>query len=346
MLTDIIDFIAKELIPLPGFTTHYLFGVKAYNDLPNTYLKHVISKYRWLYQLGLQGPDIFFYNLPILRHRDYRNVGSHMHESHVNLFFRNYLEELSKISSRQQREQAASYFAGYLCHYIADSICHPYVYGRIQFETEGKDSRFHGLHAELENDIDALLLRKFKHKKPSEFNQAATICLNGQEIQFISSLLSRCINNTYYPITEYNNFQVTEGMVCRSIYAIRFGGRILSDPAGHKRNTIRFFESIFLKHPIASKKLVTDETPKGVRKTLNMDHEVWINPWNKSMASAASFLDLYKQTLKKCNIIYYHLNVLLVSEIPLHDQNWEPFLGELGNYSYHSGLDVGRYKND
>ena len=114
-------------------------------------------------------------------------------------------------------------------------------------------------------------------------------------------------------------------------------------PAGHKRNTIRFFESIFLKHPIASKKLVTDETPKGVRKTLNMDHEVWTNPWNKSMASAASFLELYKQTLKKCNIIYYHLNVLLVSEAPLHEQNWEPFLGELGNYSYHSGLDAGRY---
>ena len=64
----------KELVDLPGFTTHYLFGVKAYNDLPNNYLKHVISKYRWLYQIGLQGPDIFFYNIPILRHRDYRNV--------------------------------------------------------------------------------------------------------------------------------------------------------------------------------------------------------------------------------------------------------------------------------
>ena len=41
---------------MPGFTTHYLFGVKAYNNLPNAYLKHVISKYRWLYQLGLQEP--------------------------------------------------------------------------------------------------------------------------------------------------------------------------------------------------------------------------------------------------------------------------------------------------
>ena len=95
---------------MPGFTTHYLFGVKAYNDLPNNYLKHVISKYRWLYQIGLQGPDIFFYNIPILRHRDYRNVGSHMHEYHVNRFFRNCLNEIAAISSKQQREQAIPMF--------------------------------------------------------------------------------------------------------------------------------------------------------------------------------------------------------------------------------------------
>lgn len=128
-----------------------------------------------------------------------------MHEYHVNRFFRNCLNEIAAISSKQQREQAISYMAGFLCHYAADSICHPYVYGRIQYETDGKGSRFHGLHAELENDIDTLLLRKFKHKKPSEFNQAATICLNGQEIQFLSRFLSRCINETYYPInrTQY-----------------------------------------------------------------------------------------------------------------------------------------------
>jgi len=334
----------KELIALPGFTTHYLFGVKAYNGLPNNYLKHIISKYRGLYQIGLQGPDIFFYNIPLSRHRDYRNIGSHMHEYHVNLFFRNYLKHLSEIPSRLQREEGISYLAGFLCHYIADSICHPYIYGRIQYETDGKPSLFHGLHAELENDIDALLLRKFKKKKPSEFNQAATICLNGQEIQFLSRFLRQCINETYYTISEKNIFQVTDGMVCRSIYAVRFGGRLLSDPAGRKRDAIHFFESIFLKNPIASKKLVTDETPKGVRKTLNLDHEVWTNPWDKRLASSASFLDLYHQTLQKCSMIYYLLDSLLARGNFTPAENWESFFGELGNYSYHSGLDVGQTK--
>ena len=153
---------------MPGFTTHYIMGMKAYNDLPANQLKHIIAKYRWLYQLGLQGPDIFFYYIPILRHRDYRNVGSYMHEHHVQDFFVNYLEETARISSKQQREQALAYFCGYICHYIGDSICHPFVYGRIQYDTANPSMAHHGLHAELENDIDALLLHRYKKKKPSE----------------------------------------------------------------------------------------------------------------------------------------------------------------------------------
>ena len=38
---------------MPGFTTHYILGMKAYNDLPNNQLKYIIAKYRWLYQLAL-----------------------------------------------------------------------------------------------------------------------------------------------------------------------------------------------------------------------------------------------------------------------------------------------------
>ena len=110
---------------MPGFTTHYIFGMKAYNDLPNNQLKLIIAKYRWLYQLGLQGPDMFFYNIPLLRHRDYRNVGSYMHEHHIRDFFECYLHNLSEITSKQQREEGLAYFCGFLCHYIGDSICHP-----------------------------------------------------------------------------------------------------------------------------------------------------------------------------------------------------------------------------
>lgn len=324
---------------MPGFTTHYIIGMKAYNDLRSCQLKRIIAKYRWLYQLGLQGPDIFFYNIPILRHRDYRNVGSYMHEHRVDAFFRCCLDHISQIQSRQQREEAIAYFCGYLCHYIGDYICHPFVYGRIGYDITNPATKHHGRHAFLENEIDAILLKKYKDKRPSEFNQAATICLNGQETQFISRFLSECINETYYPITYRNNFQVTPAMVHRSILAIRFGCRTLSDKSGKKRQHIERVESIFLRAPVASAKIVTD-TISNYRESLNLDHRVWINPWKKSLASTASFVDLFNQSLLKCSQVYYLLNSIITSPVPMEEQDFHQLLRELGNYSYHSGLPV------
>lgn len=155
----------EEGIIMPGFTTHYIFGMKAYNDMPNSQLKHIVAKYRWLYQLGLQGPDIFFYNIPILRHQDYRNVGSHMHEHQVSQFFDCCLRHIGLISSRQQKEEAVAYLAGFINHYIADSICHPFIYGRIGYDINEPSTKNHGLHAALENELDAILLWKYKKKK-------------------------------------------------------------------------------------------------------------------------------------------------------------------------------------
>ena len=324
---------------MPGFTTHYIFGMKAYNDMPFTPLKHTIAKYRWLYQLGLQGPDMFFYNIPILRHRDYRNVGSYMHEHKVNAFFECCLRRIGTIRSRQQQEEAISYLAGFMNHYIADSLCHPYVYGRIGYPVDAPTSMHHGMHAHLENELDAILLWKYKKKKPSEFNQTATICLNGQEIQFISHFLASCINETYYPITYRNNFQVTPAMVHRSIWALRFGCRTLSDKTGKKKFGIAQVESIFVNHPVASAKMVTDSVT-DYRSSCNLNHEAWSNPWDPTRVSTASFVDLFHETLDKCSRVYALLNSAVTDNVPLDKQDLSPLLTELGNESYHSGLPV------
>ena len=232
---------------MPGFTTHYVLGMKAYNDMPQNNLKFIIAKYRWLYQLGLQGPDMFFYNLPILRHRDHRNVGSYMHEHHVNYFFRCCFMQLSRIGSRQQREEGLAYMCGFICHYIGDSICHPYVYGRIEYDVNHPGSYYHGLHAKLENDIDALLLQKYKRKKPSQFNQAATICLNGMETQFISQFLSDCINEAFYPLSYKNRYQVTAPMIHAPFWLSVLGAERCQTLTAEKRTGLHFLNPCFLR---------------------------------------------------------------------------------------------------
>ena len=44
---------------MPGFTTHYILGMKAFNDLPNNQLKYIIAKYRWLYSLDFRDQICF-----------------------------------------------------------------------------------------------------------------------------------------------------------------------------------------------------------------------------------------------------------------------------------------------
>ena len=63
---------------MPGFTTHYLFGVDACRRLTSTSMHNMIRRDHSAYALGLQGPDLFFYSLPsYLMHR--KNIGDLAH---------------------------------------------------------------------------------------------------------------------------------------------------------------------------------------------------------------------------------------------------------------------------
>ena len=165
------------------------------------------------------------------------------------------------------------------------------------------------------------------------------MALNGFEIQFVSDFLARVINKTYYPITYKNNFRVTAAMVHRSVLAMRFGVRTLADPTGKKKDRINAIESLFLKAPIVSQKILSDQIPDS-KTTFNLEHNIWINPWDKSKYSRESFPELFDKCIERCEEIFKLLNTE-VSPERLEDTDFHRLLKNIGNYSYHSGLDVG-----
>ena len=59
-------------------------------------------------------------------------------------------------------------------------------------------------------------------------------------------------------------------MVHRSIRALRFGCRTLSDKNGKKKFGIAQVESIFVNHPVASAKMVTDSVT-DYRRSCNLN---------------------------------------------------------------------------
>ena len=117
---------------MPGFTTHYLFGLDTYRHFDNHLLKQTIRSNQTAFSLGLQGPDIFFYFLPsyTIHHN---NIGAVAHTDKTGEFLKHLLNSRKLFRSGKERKIAEAYIAGFLGHYTLDTRCHPYIYWKTYF---------------------------------------------------------------------------------------------------------------------------------------------------------------------------------------------------------------------
>lgn len=104
---------------MPTTYTHDLFGKKVYRQLPEE-IRKVIRKNGDLFRIGLHGPDILFYDLTNL---SVSSIGVEMHSIPAASFF---LRGMSMVRARDD-ERLLAYLLGFGCHYLLDSVCHPYV---------------------------------------------------------------------------------------------------------------------------------------------------------------------------------------------------------------------------
>jgi len=354
---------------MPGFTTHYLFGVNTYKHLKCSDLKKTIRDHHAAYSLGLQGPDLFFYFLPSYTIRKH-NIGSIAHTESTGSFLRHLLdsrklfdvkthkEQKSKPSINQKNRKmsldkkialdkeialdekialdgnmdlktedlriAEAYIAGFLGHYILDTQCHPYIYWKTQFQE--KSNQYYGRHMQLETDIDQELLKRLKHCLPSAFRQDASIALSKQERTVIADILSYVYKKTY---PRPGVFHAT---MHAAIYSIQFGTRFFHDPTGKKKRIIERIDKILLGHPMLST-MIPSDTFQGNVDPLNYEKHEWKNPWDPTLVSNDSFLELMEKAQKR------YLEVLEELEKLYHGAR-RGLLKKLGNASYHSGLDT------
>lgn len=131
---------------MPAVYAHDRFGKKVAQRLTGD-LKDLVEKYPRQFQVGLQGPDIFFFYRLNTNNRVVR-FGNHLHRVSAMPFFRHAL----RVARRRGRDSGEyAYLMGYLCHFVLDSECHPYVEDMIE-KTGVK-------HLEIEEEFEKLLLR-------------------------------------------------------------------------------------------------------------------------------------------------------------------------------------------
>ena len=122
---------------MPSVYTHFLMARQSFLALPPR-IQAKITPHIHLYYFGAQGADFcFFYKF--LRRKN-GNFGSHLHrKGGLNTF-------QSLQTHAAQSSAMFAYAAGYITHYAADTILHPYVYA-----ASGKSIL---IHSRLESALD------------------------------------------------------------------------------------------------------------------------------------------------------------------------------------------------
>ena len=327
---------------MPGFRTHYLFGKTANDDYHLSEEYPVIKAHSHAYQLGQQGPDIFFYYIPSIFVYP-KNIGTVMHNHDVMLFFSALFEARNALLSKQSRQIADAYIMGFIGHYTLDVTAHPYIqYRTKKTKLADRPKYAHGNHVYLETDIDVALQRHYLHLPPSDYRVESTIVLSQHELSVISKLLARAIRNTYADLA-LPAWQIK--FAIRSTYLIT---AFCYDPHNWKKKLMRFIDQRIFHHAFYSPLIANDDF-KAYRDPLNLRHLPWHNPWDERLTSKRDFyelmgdaqkifikrLDMYGRMIRELqknpivstkarNTLYYHrLNALLA---------------ELGDYSYSRGV--------
>ena len=128
---------------MPAFYAHYRFGKQILSGLsPDVH--QCIQRFQRLFDIGLQGPDFFFYYNPIMK-TTVGSLGGTFHSQSGQEFF-------TRAAAQANSEAARAYLYGLLGHYCLDSTCHPFV---DKMDADGK-----ARHVALESEFDRYLMEK------------------------------------------------------------------------------------------------------------------------------------------------------------------------------------------
>ncbi len=106
---------------MPSTYAHYRFGTQLLGAMPAD-ARRTIQRFRRLYDVGLHGPDIFFYHAPLIK-TAHTFLGIKYHEQTGQEFF----QRVSRGIRLEKSEAAQAYLYGVLTHYCLDSVCRPAI---------------------------------------------------------------------------------------------------------------------------------------------------------------------------------------------------------------------------
>lgn len=330
MLGDILNLyeIKKGAFRMPDIITHYIFGLDTAQNLKQTHLYPLLKENRDLFLIGLQGPDPIYYHH--LRKKDNKSyIASKMHTEKTGDFLVSTLCQIKKydVSSKEFNE-GMSFISGFICHYILDSMAHPYIFylGGRYVEELPETRKYMGLHKKIELAIDTILCEEKFSMKSSDFKVHKLILKN---IQLPESLISM------FDETLFLNYGISNGgQIFKDSYEdIRTYYKLTYDKFGAKKAFAT------LTSPLIPRSISPFTGSFSYFNCINPDFDymnrnkrVWLHPVTGNVYTF-SFYDILRNANKKSTTLLQAAYDFATSNISSED-----FRTLLPNISYLTGL--------
>ena len=180
------------------------------------------------------------------------------------------------------------------------------------------------------------LLGRAIPKSHGDLSRGGQRLRNHHQVSVIAEHLSRCINKTY----PYLNSLIKPLSVQAAIYSIKAEAKMLQKCKKPAKEFIMKLESHGKFHALVSPLILLDG---GIvsKDCLNLAHNTWINPWDKSIYSEDPFLQLLdkaRETLLDSLILLDKNTDPALKMVNYNNNYYNDFLDKIGNRSYSSGL--------
>lgn len=309
---------------MPGFLSHYIAGQAALQALPPAPQNH-IHPYQQLYNLGAQGPDIFFYYLPGLMCKRTRGVGRQMHQNDLGIFIA-YMAYVAKNAQPPKQDVIFAYTAGLVMHYMLDIHAHPYVYSQTH-NHHASGLQNSAAHRHFETSIDIALLDYVKGEKPANYHQWQLIHAEFCQLSTASAAISQGLHHIYQrKIPPHNIHRAMAHMIGIT--------RLLRSRKGRRKKWMAIAENLTVKEPILSS-MVHAQSAQD-RDYLNQSRKPWIPPWDGGEQSTDSFIDRYTNAVAEGADIITTLHQYVYEKGRL-----QALANKLGNRSLKTGMPCG-----
>ncbi|MCL1844385.1 MAG: zinc dependent phospholipase C family protein [Defluviitaleaceae bacterium] len=271
---------------MPGFLSHYIAGKAAVAEV-SAEIREIIVRDERLYNLGTQGPDIFFYYFPGFLRKRSRGIAQEMHACGTGYFIAQ-MARIAKGVQEAKRDAIFSYIAGFAMHYTLDCHAHPYVYARA-FDKDAPKIKNSAMHRRFETAIDAEMLKLIDGESPSGVKQWELINAGRDGLSVAAAAASQGIFRVY---KRFIPPKVVRSAMRHMIYLTR----LLQSERGRRKRVLELAESLTIRQPLYSSMIHPQGSPD--EDCLNISKSDWNAPWSEEISND-SFPDRHNAAVRE-----------------------------------------------